>query len=328
MQTSIDNLCHQSHEAFKLFIGYVINLKFDEEPDYMKYKRLFESIYGPEPEWPIYMSWYKNPAQKVMCDKLKSDKLYDWVPTRIHRGQSTHQWITIYNIHKPIKQRYHYNVTYGRLDHHIKRGNEDGLLISSIVCCNGHWALIMGSGTLYSEQKYHSSENFLPKEWIVEKWEQGYYVTAVGGSKIGKTLVVMSKGTFCTQQSYKVSQYFPMKWINMKWKEGFFITSITTSHLRWAIIMSRNTTFKDQCIELDFGYPSEGIHRRWNSGYRITACVANSEQSAFVFSINCVEQIDETQETLRTSTFPAQHIKDKWSKSIYMTSISYGRTMS
>ncbi len=38
----------------------------------------------------------------------------------------------------------------------------------------------------------------------MEKWEEGYYITAMAGSMSGSSLVVMSKGTPYTQQSYKV----------------------------------------------------------------------------------------------------------------------------
>ena len=37
----------------------------------------------------------------------------------------------------------------------------------------------------------------------MEKWEEGYYITAMAGSMSGSSLVVMSKGTPYTQQSYK-----------------------------------------------------------------------------------------------------------------------------
>jgi len=39
----------------------------------------------------------------------------------------------------------------------------------------------------------------------MERWEEGYYITAMAGSATGSSLVVMSKGTPYTQQSYKVS---------------------------------------------------------------------------------------------------------------------------
>ena len=42
------------------------------------------------------------------------------------------------------------------------------------------------------------------QEWIMEKWEEGYYITAMAGAHSGCAFVVMSKGTPYTQQSYKV----------------------------------------------------------------------------------------------------------------------------
>ncbi|RWW23294.1 hypothetical protein BHE74_00028263 [Ensete ventricosum] len=64
-----------------------------------------------------------------------------------------------------------------------------------------------------------------------------------------------------------------------------------------------------QVVELDFLYPSEGIHRRWESGYRITSTAATPDQAAFILSIPKRKLMDETQETLRTSTFPSNHVK-------------------
>jgi len=42
--------------------------------------------------------------------------------------------------------------------------------------------------------------------FLQEKWEEGYYITAMAGSMSSASLVVMSKGTPYTQQSYKVSR--------------------------------------------------------------------------------------------------------------------------
>lgn len=53
-------------------------------------------------------------------------------------------------------------------------------------------------------QVYELSNSFLPKDWIMEKWEEGFYITGMAGSFSGSSLVVMSKGTSYTQQSYKV----------------------------------------------------------------------------------------------------------------------------
>lgn len=69
------------------------------------------------------------------------------------------------------------------------------------------------------------------------------------------------------------------------------------------------TNYIMQVVELDFLYPSEGIHRRWENGYRITATAATPDQAAFILSIPKRKQTDETQETLRTSAFPSNHVK-------------------
>lgn len=64
-----------------------------------------------------------------------------------------------------------------------------------------------------------------------------------------------------------------------------------------------------QVVELDFLYPSEGLHRRWESGYRITSSAGTPDQAAFILSIPKRKPLDETQETLRTSAFPSNHVK-------------------
>ncbi len=59
-------------------------------------------------------------------------------------------------------------------------------------------------------------------------------------------------------------------------------------------------------------YPSEGIHKRWDAGYRITCCGATHDQAALILSRLRKPPEDETQETLRTTSFPTTHIKEKW----------------
>ena len=54
-----------------------------------------------------------------------------------------------------MKQRYHYNVANTRVDQHVEKGNDDGLYISSVACCQELWALIMDAGTGFSSQVGH-----------------------------------------------------------------------------------------------------------------------------------------------------------------------------
>ncbi|KAK3410914.1 casein kinase 1-like protein HD16 [Eucalyptus grandis] len=334
MATSPETLCCFCPLPFRQFVEHVVNLKFDEEPKYARYISLFDGIIGPNPDVrPINTEG----AQKLVIQvgqkrgrlTLEEDEDEDGQPKKkIRLGMPATQWISVYNARRPMKQRYHYNVADNRLSQHIDKGNEDGLFISSVASCQNLWALIMDAGTGFTSQVHEFSSYFLHKEWIMEQWEKNYYISAIGGSTNGSSLVVMSKGTQYLQQSYKVSDSFPFKWINKKWKEGFYVTSMGTAGSRWAIVMSRGAGFSEQVVELDFLYPSEGIHRRWDSGYRITATAATWDQAAFVLSIPRRKPTDETQETLRTSAFPSTHVKEKWAKNLYLASICYGRTVS
>ncbi|KAG2699618.1 hypothetical protein I3843_07G198600 [Carya illinoinensis] len=328
MATSPEALCCFCPHPFRQFVEHIVNLKFDEEPNYAKYISLFDGIVGPNPDIrPINT----DGAQKVghKRGRLTMEEEEDEQPKKkIRMGMPATQWISVYNARRPMKQRYHYNVADVRLSQHIEKGNEDGLFISGVASCTNLWALIMDAGTGFTAQVHELSPYFLHKEWIMEHWEKNYYISAIAGANNGSSLVVMSKGTQYLQQSYKVSESFPFKWINKKWREGFYVTAMGTAGSRWAIVMSRGAGFSDQVVELDFLYPSEGVHRRWDSGYRITSTAATWDQAALVLSVPRRKPADETQETLRTSAFPSTHVKEKWAKNLYIASICYGRTVS
>ncbi|MBA0609897.1 hypothetical protein Godav_010825 [Gossypium davidsonii] len=301
MATSPEMLCCFCPPALKQFLEIVVNMKFDEEPNYSKLISLFEGLLGP------------NPAiRPINTDGAQKLSVFD-VST------------SLFGYHAI---RYHYNVADARLAQHVEKGIADGLLISCVASCTNLWALIMDAGTGFTSQVYELSPSFLHKEWIMDQWEKNYYISSIAGSNSGNSLVVMSKGTQYTQQSYKVSDSFPFKWINKKWREGFYVTSMTTAGSRWGVVMSRNAGFSDQVVELDFLYPSEGIHRRWDSGYRITSTAATLDQAALILSIPKRKPGDETQETLRTSQFPSIHVKEKWAKNLYLACLCYGRTVS
>ena len=328
MATSAEALCRYTPQAFRQYMEAVVNLKFAEEPKYGALAALFEPLCGPTSRRPISTEGAQKVGQKRKAETLEEEGEDGRPRKKVRLGMPAQQWITIYNAHRPMKQRYHYNVANSRIEQHVDKGNDDGLFISSVSCAQELWALIMDAGTGFNAQVWELSTQFLPKDWILEQWDDGYYITALAGSATGSALVIMSKGTPYTQQSYKVSDSFPFKWINKKWKEGFYVTSMATSGTRWAVVMSRNAGFVDQCVELDFMYPSEGIHRRWDSGFRITCCAATPDQAAYVLSIPRRRPADETQETLRTSAFPSTHVKEKWAKNLYISAVAFGRTVS
>lgn len=327
MATSPEMLCCLCPPPFQQFLEMVTNMRFDEEPNYIKLISLFDNSIGSIASLrPIRIDGALKVGQKRA--RLSEQEDGGQPKKKVRLGSPAMQWISVYNSRASMKQRYHYNVMDSRLHQHVEKGREDGLYISCVASSANLWAIIMDAGTGFTSQVYELSTIFLHKEWIMEQWDKNFYITSVAGASNGNALVVMSKGTPYNQQSYKVSDVFPFKWINKKWKEGFFVTSMTTAGSRWGIVMSRNAGFSNQVVELDFLYPSEGIHRRWESGYRITSTAATADQAAFILSTSKRRTQDVTQETLRTSAFPCTHVKDKWSKNLYIASICYGRTVS
>ncbi len=53
MATSAEMLCRYTPPAFRQFTEGVVNQKFDEEPKYDAYMKLFEPLCGPGPQRPI-----------------------------------------------------------------------------------------------------------------------------------------------------------------------------------------------------------------------------------------------------------------------------------
>ncbi|MBA0716377.1 hypothetical protein Golax_015211 [Gossypium laxum] len=246
MGTSPELMCCFCPAPFKQFLEAVINMKFDEEPNYAKLISFFESLIDPcIPLRPIRIDGALKVGQKRgrLVINLEED---EQPRKKVRLGSPATQWVSVYNARRPMKQRYHYNVADSRLHQHVEKGNEDGLFISCVASAANLWALIMDAGTGFTSQVYELSAVFLHKDWIMEQWERNYYISSIAGANNGSSLVVMSKGTPYTQQSYKVSESFPFKWINKKWKEGFHVTSMTTAGSRWGVVMSRNAGFSDQ----------------------------------------------------------------------------------
>ena len=50
---------------------------------------------------------------------------------------------------------------------------------------------------IFAMQTYQITSQFLSKEWIMEKWDAGFYITAVAGELWG-THTHVSIMTFCT----------------------------------------------------------------------------------------------------------------------------------
>jgi hypothetical protein len=86
----------------------VVNLKFDEEPDYAKYVSLFDGIVGPNPDIrPINTEGAQKLIHQVgqKRGRLTMDEEDEQPTKKIRLGMPATQWISIYSAHRPMKQR-------------------------------------------------------------------------------------------------------------------------------------------------------------------------------------------------------------------------------
>ncbi|KAG7961148.1 hypothetical protein I3843_09G001700 [Carya illinoinensis] len=194
MATSPELMCCYCPAPFKQFLEAVTEMKFDEEPNYMKLISFFESLIEPCTQLrPIRIDGALKVGQKRgrLLINLEED---EQPKKKLRLGSPATQWISVYNARRPMKQRYHYNVADSRLRQHIDKGNEDGLHISCVASAANLWALIMDAGTGFTAQVYELSAVFLHKDWIMEQWEKNFYISSIAGAANGSSLVVMSKG--------------------------------------------------------------------------------------------------------------------------------------
>jgi hypothetical protein len=120
------------------FTEAVVNLKFDEEPKYGAYMRLFEPLCGSITNRPIITNVPPPQVGQKRSRDSNDDILLDStgnLKKKVRLGLPATQWTTVYNAHRPMKQRYHYNVANMRVEQHVVKGNDDGLFISSVACC-------------------------------------------------------------------------------------------------------------------------------------------------------------------------------------------------
>ena len=73
MATSAEALARYSPPAFRQFAEAVVNLKFDEEPQYAAYSQLFEPLCGAGPSRPIILENQPKVGQKRGRDPMSDE---------------------------------------------------------------------------------------------------------------------------------------------------------------------------------------------------------------------------------------------------------------
>ncbi|GFZ08076.1 protein kinase family protein [Actinidia rufa] len=217
------------HSLFRQFVEYVVNLKFDEEPNYAKYISLFDGIIGPNADSrPINT----DGAQKLIQVGQKRGRLTledeeDEQPKKkVRIGMPATQWISVYNARRPMKQK-----------EWIMEQWEKNYYISAVAgATNGSSLVVMSKGTQYLQQSYKVSDSF-PFKWINKKWKEGFYVTSMATSG-SRWAVVMSRGSGFSEQVVELDFLYPSEGIHRRWDGGYRITATAATWDQAAFVLS------------------------------------------------------------------------------------------
>ncbi|KAL9675817.1 hypothetical protein QQ045_004024 [Rhodiola kirilowii] len=106
MGTSPEMLCCFCPAPLRQFLEIVVNMKFDEEPNYSKLISLFEGLLSPNPAIrPINTDGAQKVGQKR--GRVNMEEEDDGQPKKkVRIGVPATQWISIYNARQPMKQRF------------------------------------------------------------------------------------------------------------------------------------------------------------------------------------------------------------------------------
>merc|ERR1719375_659724 len=268
MATSAETMCRYSPPAFRKFTEAVINLKFDEEPQYQKYIQLFESLCGPAASRPVKVEGVKV-GQKRRREDWDGDQPEggddDLVPKkRVRMGNAATQWITVYNAHRPMKQRYHYNVATARVRQHVEKWEEGYYITCMAGSAIGSSLVVMSKGTSYTQQSYKVSDSF-PFKWINKKWKEGFYVTSMATSS-QRWAVVMSRNAGFIDQCVELDFQYPSEGIHRRWDSGFRITACAATPDQAAFVLScprRRPMDETQETLWTSPFPSKHVKEKW-----------------------------------------------------------------
>ncbi|KAG6414501.1 hypothetical protein SASPL_127303 [Salvia splendens] len=229
MGTSPEALCCFCPAPFKQFVEFVVNLKFDEEPNYAKYISLFDGIIGPNPDIrPINTEGARKLVYQVgqKRGRLMMDDDDDEQPKKkVRMGMPAIQWISVYN---------------------------------------GSSLIVMSKGTPYLQQSYKVSESF-PFKWINKKWREGFYVTAMATAGT-RFAIVMSRGAGFSDQVVELDFLYPSEGIHRRWDSGYRITSTAATWDQTALVLSnprRKPSDETQETLPTSAFPSTHVKEKW-----------------------------------------------------------------
>jgi ankyrin repeat protein len=145
-----------------------------------------------------------------------------------------------------------------------------GFRITGVAGWKNEWVVVMNTESRFGNQRYTlpTPLNDSRKEWIKQRWNEGYRITAVGGDDDPKHdddgwLFVMTQNSGFQEQTFSEPGPWPAQWIEENTNKGFAITSVAGFNDHMIVVMSKGTALKEQDSSPAGLYPVDWIKERW-----------------------------------------------------------------
>ncbi|KAF3666008.1 hypothetical protein T459_21504 [Capsicum annuum] len=170
----------QRPDVFRRFVEYVVNLKFDEEPNYAKYISLFDGIVGPDPdirpintdgaqkEW-IMEQWEKNYYISAIAGATNGSSLVVMSKGELHIILYTWYLQQSYKVSESFPFKW------------INKKWREGFYVTAMATAGSRWAIVMSRGAGFSDQVVEL-DLLYPSEGIHRRWDASYRITSTAAT--------------------------------------------------------------------------------------------------------------------------------------------------
>lgn len=145
---------------------------------------------------------------------------------------------------------------------------------------NGLLAVLSDQGN--PDQTYKYAKDF-PKEYVTEKWDQGFRITELGALE-DDWFVVMSKDSGIGIQSWKTSKEWPADFVKEKWGAGQYLTQARWRDGTFAVIMSRLEDGRLAEQRWHRGWDEDWDRKNRDEGFVLSLIVPSSGESIYVMN--------------------------------------------
>ncbi|CAI5482702.1 unnamed protein product [Closterium sp. Yama58-4] len=307
MSTSPEMLCCFCPPPFKLFLEYVVSLKFDERPDYAKCAAMFDPILSPNPALlPLNTEGARSLKVGVSGPgvEFKCAAMFDPI-------LSPNPALLPLNTEGTRSFKVQVGQKRGRGEGGEEDAEEDQLRKKIRLGMPATQWISVYSARRPMKQRYHYNVADSRLAQHVEKGnEDGLHISSVASCQ-NLWALIMDAGTNFTAQVYDLSHVFlPKEWIMEQWEKNFYITAVAgASNGNSLVVMSKGTPYTQQSYKVSDSFPFKWINKKWREGFYVTSMATAGSRWGVVMSRNAgfTDQVVELD-----FLYPSEGIHRRW----------------